>query len=156
MTETQSIPRLLPTLTETNTPFWTRGRQNELVILRHRETGAWFHPPELAESGDNGGDNNIVPEVVSGKGTVMTFTVNHHPYNPEVPVPYVIAVVELTEDASIRLPTNIVGCEPDEVYIGMPVRVLFEQREDVAIPLFKPDNFEPDDDAPQGLGTQHD
>ena len=77
MTETQSIPRLLPTLTETNTPFWTRGRQNELVILRHRETGAWVHPPELAESGDNGGDNNIVPEVVSGKGTVMTFTVQN-------------------------------------------------------------------------------
>ena len=153
MTEALSIPRLLPTLTEANTAFWTRGRQNELVILRHRETGAWIHPPELAEPGD---DNDFVPEVVSGKGTVMTFTVNHHPYNPDVPVPYVIAIVALSEDAAIRLPTNIVGCEPDDVYIGMPVRVLFELREDVAIPLFEPDNVEPVYNASPGTGTQHD
>ena len=135
MPEAGTTPRLLPTLTEANMPFWTRGRRNELVILKNRRTGAWVHPPELAESRDD----DIVPEIVSGKGTVLTYTVNHHPYNPEVPVPYVIALVELLEDASIRLPTNIVGCEPRDRYIGMPVRVVFEEREDLAIPLFEPD-----------------
>jgi uncharacterized OB-fold protein len=34
--------------------------------------------------------------------------------------------------------TNIVNCEPDEVSIGMPVQVVFEQHDDVWIPLFEP------------------
>ena len=131
---TDETPRLLPTLTPANTPFWTRGLEGELVILRNQATGTWIHPPELADPTDA----NIAPEVVSGRGKVMSFTVNHHPYNPEVPVPYVIAIVTLDEDDAIRLPTNIVGCEPDEVYIDMPVSVVFEQHEDVAIPLFEP------------------
>lgn len=133
--QSAAIPRLLPTLTRENTPFWNRGLQGELVILRNRRTGEWIHPPELAQPADD----DVVPEVVSGKGEVMTFTINHHPYNPDVPVPYVIAIVELAEDKTILLPTNIVGCEPEDVYIGMPVKVVFEQHDDVAIPLFKPD-----------------
>jgi len=135
MPDAEPPPRLLPALTEANTPFWTRGRRGELVILRNRGTGAWVHPPELAEPGDD----DLVPETVSGRGTVLTYTVNHHSYRPGVPVPYVIALVELAEDASIRLPTNIVGCEPEDVHIGMPVRAMFEEWGDLAVPLFEPE-----------------
>lgn len=58
---------------------------------------------------------------VSGRGTVFTYTVNHHPYNPEVPTPYVIALVELAEQSGLRVAANIVGCDPDSVTCGMPV-----------------------------------
>jgi hypothetical protein len=35
--------------------------------------------------------------------------------------------------------TNIVGCPPDQVRIGMPVEVEFEDvNEEIAIPRFKP------------------
>lgn len=131
----EAVPRLLPTLTDVNTPFWTRGLNDELVILRHRETGAWIHPPELVSALDD----TIEPEVVSGRGTVMTYTINHHAYNPDVPTPFIIAIVELIEDSAIRLPTNLIECASDAVYVGMPVKVVFELREDVAIPLFKPE-----------------
>ena len=40
---------------------------------------------------------------MSGAGTVFTFTVNGHPFNPAVPPPYVIAIVELVEQADLRL-----------------------------------------------------
>jgi len=98
----------------------------------------------LGEQGDDdtaalNGDDDLVPETVSGRGTVLTYTVNHHSYRPGVPVPYVIALVELAEDASIRLPTNIVGCEPEDVHIGMPVRAMFEEWGDLAVPLFEPE-----------------
>jgi acetyl-CoA acetyltransferase len=76
---------------------------------------------------------------VSGRGTVLGFTVNHQQWLPDFPPPYVVAVVALDEDASARLTTNIVGCDPDGVAIGMRVRVVFEPHGELWIPLFEPD-----------------
>lgn len=70
----------------------------------------------------------------------MSFTVNHQAWIPGLPVPYVVAIVELAEQAGLRFVSNIVGGSVDEVHIGMPVRVTFEQIEDVWIPLFERDN----------------
>lgn len=78
----------------------------------------WAHP----SSGlcrECGGPMSARP--VSGRGTVFTYTVNHHPYNPEIPVPYVIAIVELAEQPGLRVAANIVDCEPDSVRCGLPV-----------------------------------
>src|SRR4051794_8374783 len=52
--------------------------------------------------------------------------------------PYVVANVALAEDARVRLTTNVVGCDPDEVHIGQQVQVRFEQQDDVWLPLFEP------------------
>jgi uncharacterized OB-fold protein len=79
-----------------------------------------------------------VPRPVSGRGSVFTFTVNRHPFNPVVPVPYVIAIVELDEQAGLRFTTDLVECNVDEVYIGMPVEVTFEQTGEAWVPLFRP------------------
>ena len=69
----------------------------------------------------------------------MTFTVNHHAWFPGQQVPYVLAIVELEEQPGLRLTTRLVGLEPEEVRIGLPVRVRFEQVEDVWLPLFERD-----------------
>jgi len=53
--------------------------------------------------------------------------------------PYVIAIVEIAEQRDLRLTTNIVNCSRGDVKIGMAVRVLFDKREDVWLPLFEPD-----------------
>ena len=56
----------------------------------------------------------------------------------------VVVAGEITTSAWVdleegpRVMTNIVGCEPDSVRIGMPVQVVFEQHEDVYVPLFEP------------------
>jgi uncharacterized OB-fold protein len=52
--------------------------------------------------------------------------VNGHAFHPDVPVPYVIALVELDEQANLRLATNIVNCEPTDVQIGARVHVVFQ------------------------------
>jgi uncharacterized OB-fold protein len=61
---------------------------------------------------------------------------------PNVPVPYVIAIVELTEQADLRIATNIVDCDPDSVHVGLPVEVHFERHEvdggTVYFPVFAP------------------
>jgi uncharacterized OB-fold protein len=135
--ESEPTPRILPQLTPVNRHFWTGGANGELLILRCRGCGQWVHPPASACPTGDGGE--LVPEATSGNGTVFTFTINRYPYNPAVPLPYVIAIVELPEQVGLRFTTNIVNCPPEDVTIGMPVRVLFEQYDEIYVPVFEPD-----------------
>ena len=100
------------------------GSGGQLLIEHCDNCVRWVHPA-AGECPDCGG--RLVERPVSGRATVFTYTVNFHPYNPDVPTPYVIAIVELAEQQGLRLATNIVDCEPDSVVCGMPVEVRFEQ-----------------------------
>ena len=128
-------PRMLPPITEVDRAFWSGGADGQLLIQRCKACRRWAHPPVSAcpSCGDA-----VTPEPVSGQGTVFTFTVNHHAYHPAVPVPYVIALVELDEQAGLRLATNLVNCDPEQARVGMRVRVLFEQHDGAFVPLFEP------------------
>ena len=128
-------PRMLAMLPQTNRGFWTEGKDGRLHLLRNKNTGRWIHP--FWNVADD--DPDVTSEPVSGKGRVFTFTVNLHAYNPMVPPPYIIAIIQLPEQDDLRIATNLVNCSPDEVQIGMPVRVLFEPRGDMFVPLFEPD-----------------
>lgn len=125
---------MLPPLTDANRAFWTGGADGRLHIQRCTSCGRWQHPPADVCEACGGG---VEAEPVSGTGTVFTFTVNHQPFNPDVPVPYVIAIVVLDEQDDLRLMTNLVGIEPDDVRVGMPVRVAFEQRDEHWVPVFE-------------------
>lgn len=127
-------PRILPALDDTNRPFWTGGADGQLLVMRDQETGRWVHPAPAADVVSG----RVRPEPVSGRGTVFTFTVNEQQYHPDVPPPYVIAIVTLDEQDDLRIPTDIVDCEPDGVHIGMPVEVVFERHGEVHVPLFRP------------------
>jgi acetyl-CoA acetyltransferase len=59
-------------------------------------------------------------------------------WSSDYPPPFVVAVVALEEDPSIRLTTNVVNCEPEDVHVGMRMSVVFEHVEDVWVPLFEP------------------
>jgi acetyl-CoA acetyltransferase len=75
---------------------------------------------------------------VSGRGTVVGFTVNQHQWLPGFEPPYVVANVALADAAGVHLTTNVVGVAPAEVHIGDAVEVRFEQHDDVWLPLFEP------------------
>jgi uncharacterized OB-fold protein len=64
--------------------------------------------------------------------------VNHHQWFDGFPPPYVIAIVELDDEPDVRLTTQIVDCPIERVHVGMEVEVVFEQWEDVWLPLFRP------------------
>ena len=129
--------RVLPRITPLNEHFWRGGAQGELRFLRCRSCRHWVHPPAPVCPGCLAKD--LAPEAVSGRGQVYSYTVNHQRWIPGSDEdPYVVAIVELVEQSGLRLTTNVVNCPPGEVRIGMPVRVVFEKRDDVHIPLFEP------------------
>ncbi|MFQ5512873.1 MAG: Zn-ribbon domain-containing OB-fold protein [Myxococcota bacterium] len=133
----EKVFRVLPRLTPENEHFWTGGAQGELRFLRCQDCKLYIHPPQpicpdcLSK--------NLAVEAVSGRAEVLTYTINHQPWIPGVPLPYAIAIVELVEQKGLRLMTNIVNCPVEAVGIGMKVRVLFEQHDAVYVPLFEPE-----------------
>jgi acetyl-CoA acetyltransferase/uncharacterized OB-fold protein len=135
--------RPLPQLTPTNDWFWTSGADGQLRIQSCESCDALVHPPvpicPVCRS------RSWAPKVVSGRATVVGFTVNRHQWLPRFEPPYAIANVALAEDASVHLTTNIVGCEPDEVHVGQQVMVRFEPQDDVWIPLFEPTGEQDED-----------
>lgn len=131
---TQTGP--LPVVDETNAHFWKGGADGKLCFMRCQECGHYIHPPRPRCAACAG--EEIAPESVSGNAIVQTFTVNHQPWMPGMEVPFVVAIVELPEQTGLRLTTSIIDCAPEAVHIGMPVRVVFEEHEDVWIPFFRP------------------
>jgi hypothetical protein len=129
--------RIIPPLDDDNREFWTGGATGELRLPFCAACSRWIFPPRLLCPDCFGRADYAA---LSGRGRVFTYTVNHHPFNPEVPVPYVIAIVELVEQEGLRFTTDIVNCAIDSVTIGMPVHVVFEQQGDVFVPLFEADH----------------
>src|SRR5215468_2890402 len=128
----------LPALEPETEHFWRACRAGRLEILRCRDCGWYVHPPRPICPRCRRRD--VAWEPVSGRGTIVSFTVNHQRWYPGMEVPYAIGLVELAEQADLRLTTNVVGCAPEAVAVGMRVRVTFHPVSDeIALPLFEPD-----------------
>jgi uncharacterized OB-fold protein len=83
----------------------------------------------------------------SGRGTIYSYVVNHHPQVPAFDYPLVIALVELEEGT--RLVANVSGIAPDHVVIGTPVQARFETFDDeLTLPVFHPVDGSDVDPAP--------
>lgn len=113
-----------------NGPFWEAARAGELQLQRCMSCGALRYPV-----------SDICPtclslahqwEAVSGDGEVYSFGVFRHQYKPDWPVPYTVALVKLVEGPTLI--SNVIGCHAEEVHVGMPVSVVFED----GIPKFTP------------------
>jgi uncharacterized OB-fold protein len=79
----------------------------------------------------------VATEAVAGTGVIDTFTVNYQKWSPAMEVPFVIARVAIDGAPGVYLTTNIVGCPVEEVDVDDRVRVIFEQQDDVYLPLFE-------------------
>ncbi|MEB3031225.1 OB-fold domain-containing protein [Mycolicibacter sp. MYC340] len=126
---------MLPELDEVSAPYWTGGAVGELRIAHCGSCRSYLHPPRGACPDC---DAALEFRTVSGNGTLFTFTVNYQQFHPDVPTPFVIALVELDEQPGLRVATNIVDCDPAAVVSGMPVRVRFEEHGEVFVPVFAP------------------
>jgi uncharacterized protein len=127
--------RPLPLITEMNQHFWCGGADGRLHILRCGACGLWIHP--YAARCPRCASPDITAQPVSGRGSVVGFTVNHQPWIPRVEVPYVVAIVALDEQADIRLMTNLPRTPIDQVRLGLEVQVYFEPDGDIFVPLFE-------------------
>jgi uncharacterized OB-fold protein len=128
--------RILPARTELTAPYWEAARRRRLVIQRCF-CGRLSHPPVARCPACHGSE--FTWEQMGGDGMVHAFTwVNHsvHPVSAGH-IPYILVLVELSEGP--RILTNLRQCAVEDAYVGLPVRVLFEDISDtVTLPQFAP------------------
>ncbi|MFD4369453.1 OB-fold domain-containing protein [Rhodococcus sp. NPDC058521] len=137
VTEVLDTGRPIPQMSLGRAQYWASGADGVLRIAQCRSCSRLMHTQNVLCPQCRGRDIGYEP--VSGRGTIVGFTVDHQQWLPKLAPPYVIAIVALAEDSRIRLTTNIVGCEPSDLSVGTPVSVLFEQiSDDVWLPLFEP------------------
>lgn len=127
----------LPIPDEDTKPFWDSLKEHKLRIQLCSQCGRFRFPPRVICPYCMSLDSKWIE--VKGKGKVYSFTVVHHAYTPafEDALPYTVAIVELEE--GVRLVTNIAGCKPEEVKIGMDVEATFED----VTPEFSLHRFQP-------------
>jgi uncharacterized OB-fold protein len=133
--------RPVPVVHERDAPFWTGGARGELMMQRCHGCGHLVHPPVLLCPWDRSPE--LEWEVLSGRGRVEAYTENRQPFLPGFPERYLIALVQVDEDPTARVLTNLVDVDVDDVSTGMPVRVVFhhvaaDDGPDVYLPLFTP------------------
>lgn len=154
---TVSPGRPLPVITPENAFFWTAGETGELLMQECGTCAALVHPPRPTCPYCRA--HGPKPRALSGRAVLIGFTVNEQFRLPGLESPYVVAHVAMEEDTRARLTTNAVRCTPAELSLGMRMEVVFEQVEDVWLPLFRPaadqsdlPPFPVDEVAPERIG----
>lgn len=116
--------------------FWFEAaREHRLVVQRCAQCGTLRHPPGPCCPECQSFEWDTVE--ASGRGTLYSYVVAHHPRHPAFDFPLLIALVELEEGT--RLITNLTGIDPDDVVIGMPLEVSWHDADaELTLPLFRP------------------
>jgi uncharacterized OB-fold protein len=113
----------VPAASPDTLPWWQAAAEHRLVVQVCEGCGRHRHPPSPICPRCRSWASSFVDH--PGTGTIYTFTVVHQPFVPGVPIPYVVAVIELTGTGT-RLVTNLVDTEPSEVRIGDVVQIVWE------------------------------
>ncbi len=138
MSESNQTPapqRMRPVIGHDNQEWWDRINAGELPIQRCKECGTLRHPPRPMCWKCQSLEHEHIAS--SGKGIVYSYVTIYKPQVPGYTYPLVAAVVELEEGT--RVVSNLVGIEPADVKIGMPVQVSIEDADDsLKLPFFRP------------------
>jgi uncharacterized OB-fold protein len=129
--------RFEPPVTDEAEAFWSATERRELVLPWCSKCGQpfWYPRPMCPQC--------LCPDIewrpASGRGEVYAVSVMHRPGHPGMAdrVPYAVALVDL--DEGVRLLTNVVEVDADDVRIGMRVQVTWEPMSDGRnLPVFAP------------------
>ena len=117
-----------------NIGFWDGVKEHKLVFQKCRQCGRWVHPPRPTCPKCGSFEKEWAPS--SGKGTVYSWVTYPDSPHPGFKAPYSVVLVEMEE--GVRLISNMVDTGPDEISIGMPVEVVFDDAaEGLTLPKFR-------------------
>ena len=127
--------RLKPPMGHDNGWWWNGINEDKLLIQRCSECQTLRHPPRPMCGECRSTKWDSVES--SGRGTVYSYTVMHHPKIPGYEYPLPVALINL-EDGT-RIVSNIIDCAVDDVHIGMPVQLIIQESDpSLKLPFFRP------------------
>jgi uncharacterized OB-fold protein len=132
-TYTKPTPKMEPEAI----PFWEYLRQHEMHIQHCHTCQKWFFPPST--NCPNCLTEEVAWKPVAGTGKVWAWVTMHQSYRPayKEEVPYNLSIIKLDEGAKVW--TNVVECQPEDVQIGMDVRIRYDDvTDDLTLARFVP------------------
>jgi uncharacterized OB-fold protein len=118
-------------------PFWANLREHRITAQRCKACGKFFtFPPQGSCPHCLSSDYDWI--ALSGKGRVYSFVTYHRAWHPayQDKIPYNVSLIDLDEGP--RLVSNVVGCTHDEIKVGMPVEIIYDDRDEYTLPQFRP------------------
>ena len=127
--------RPAPVVTDDSAFFWDAATEGRLVAQRCGECGRLRHPPRPMCPYCHSLAIDVV--TLSGRGTLYSFAILHHPQSPVFDYPVLGALVDL--DEGIRIVSNLTDVSPADIRIGMRLEVHFvPTADDHRVPVFRP------------------
>ncbi|WP_285320312.1 OB-fold domain-containing protein [Pseudarthrobacter sp. lyk4-40-TYG-27] len=127
----------VPQCTPENQPFWDAMAEHRFLVPRCQDCGTygWVPYPACRECLSE----NLEWTQVSGEATVYSFTIVHRgpgAFNEDAP--YAIVAAALAEDpVRLVLLANTTGIPNEDLKIGMPVRIAYEDLPNEDITLWR-------------------
>jgi len=146
MADADTSRRPRPSINRDNQFFWDGARAHELRVQTCESCGAASYPPRPCCAAC--GSFDLGWRVSSGRGVVYAWAVPHHPQVPGFDYPLFVVLVELEE--GVRLVSNLVDVERDQLRIGLEVEVCWldshpalvqdvaDSRGPISLPQFRP------------------
>lgn len=134
MLEPQSgnIPIRRPALV--SQPFWAGCADHKLLYQRCNRCGAAiFNPAPVCRTCTSA---DLSWHESAGVGTVYSWTIAWRPQSPAFTTPYAPIIVDL--DEGYQMLSNLVGCDTEDVRVGMRVQVTFHAFDKGTLPYFRP------------------
>ena len=125
----------VPELTRDSRPYWDALREGRLVVQQCAACGKLRHYPRPVCDACYSMDVTWRP--LSGRGTVHSWTVAHHPFHPgfKSELPYVLVTVDL--DEGVRMLAQLRGVESDALTVGLAVTMVTDRVTDqLTLPVF--------------------
>ena len=126
-----TVPYLPPELADPNfdrffQELWDRWARRELVFQQCTGCQTFRHPPAPLCHECRSSEYEWTP--VAGQGTVFSWTVVTHAVQPLLSeaVPFNVILVEFPDAPGVRLVSNLLDTEHDELKVGAPVQVAWE------------------------------
>lgn len=115
--------------------WWEAVDNGKLLIQRCKSCQTLRHPPRPMCGQCQSIEWDSIESTLEGE--VFSFTEMHYPKFPGYQYPLICAVISLSEGT--RIVANVVGCEPEDVKIGMKLKGKVEQvDEKTMLPQFYP------------------
>ena len=127
----------LPAISSLSKPYWDGLRNRELKLQKCDECATvWSPPSPLCPSCWS---RNFTWTRLSGHGRVNSWVIFHQSYfrGYDSDIPYNVAEVELDEGP--RVLTNLIGVKNDEIRVGMPVEIAYDDvTNEITLAKFRP------------------
>ena len=137
MTDTTWPKVIEPPATDESAPFWDATREQRLVLpwSTARDVPMWF--PRVVDPAAPTSPSSGARPAATAPCTPPASTTRPGPGRDPADGPYVVALIDLAEGA--RMMANVVDCPPDDVAVGLPVRLVWQPLSDGRhLPQFAP------------------